>query len=68
MTAAGFAALTSALCLNPSHLRELELSENKLGGSGVKELCDVLKNQQIRLSKLGFKIIINYNYNNYYKN
>ncbi|KAM9481441.1 uncharacterized protein Hap1MRO34_009147 [Clarias gariepinus] len=53
MTAAGFAALTSALCLNPSHLRELELSENKLGGSGVKELCDVLKNQQIRLSKLG---------------
>ncbi|KAF5888907.1 protein NLRC5-like, partial [Clarias magur] len=53
MTAAGCAALTSALCLNPSHLRELELSENTLGGSGVKELCDVLKNPQIKLRRLG---------------
>ncbi|XP_060780253.1 protein NLRC5-like [Neoarius graeffei] len=49
----GCAALASALCLNPSHLRELELSGNPLGGSGMKELWDVLKNQQFKLQKLG---------------
>ncbi|KAK3570175.1 hypothetical protein QTP86_015308 [Hemibagrus guttatus] len=53
MTNEGCAALTSALGLNPSHLRELELSGNKLGGSGMKELCGVLKNQQFNLLKLG---------------
>ncbi|XP_047678051.1 uncharacterized protein LOC113634383 isoform X21 [Tachysurus fulvidraco] len=53
MTNEGCAALVSALGLNPSHLRELELSGNKLGGSGMKELCDVLKNQQLKLLKLG---------------
>ncbi|KAF4071801.1 hypothetical protein AMELA_G00266960 [Ameiurus melas] len=49
----GCAALASALSLNPSHLRELELSENTPGGSGMKELCGVLKNQQFKLLKLG---------------
>ncbi|XP_058243341.1 NACHT, LRR and PYD domains-containing protein 12-like isoform X1 [Hemibagrus wyckioides] len=53
MTNEGCAALGSALGLNPSHLRELELSGNKLGGSGMKELCGVLKNQQFKLLKLG---------------
>ncbi|XP_058243353.1 NACHT, LRR and PYD domains-containing protein 3-like [Hemibagrus wyckioides] len=53
MTNEGCAALASALGLNPSHLRELELSGNKLGGSGMKELCGVLKNQQFKLLKLG---------------
>lgn len=53
MTNEGCAALVSALGLNPSHLRELELSGNKLGGSGMKELCDVLKNQHLNLLKLG---------------
>ncbi|XP_058243403.1 uncharacterized protein LOC131351815 [Hemibagrus wyckioides] len=52
MTNEGCAALASALGLNPSHLRELELSGNKLGGSGMK-LCGVLKNQQFKLLKLG---------------
>ncbi|KAK3569699.1 hypothetical protein QTP86_003127, partial [Hemibagrus guttatus] len=54
MTNEGCAALTSARGFKtPSHLRELELSGNKLGGSGMKELCGVLKNQQFNLLKLG---------------
>ncbi|XP_067217983.1 NLR family CARD domain-containing protein 3-like [Chanodichthys erythropterus] len=44
--------LTSALKSNPSHLRELNLSENKLGNSGVKNLSDLLMNPQFKLEKL----------------
>ncbi|KAL0160904.1 hypothetical protein M9458_044629, partial [Cirrhinus mrigala] len=44
--------LTSALCLNPSHLRELNLSENKLQNRGAKILCDLLKNSQCKLERL----------------
>ncbi|KAK9979077.1 hypothetical protein ABG768_012523, partial [Culter alburnus] len=44
--------LTSALKSNPSHLRELNLSWNKLGNSGVKHLCDVLKDSHCKLERL----------------
>ncbi|XP_051724243.1 NACHT, LRR and PYD domains-containing protein 12-like [Ctenopharyngodon idella] len=44
--------LTSALKSNPSHLRELNLSENKLENTGVKHLCDVLKDSHCKLEKL----------------
>ncbi|ROL44163.1 Ribonuclease inhibitor [Anabarilius grahami] len=44
--------LTSALKSNPSHLRELNLSENKLGNTGVKHLCDVLKDSHCKLERL----------------
>lgn len=49
----GCAALVSALGLKPSHLRELQISRNKLGRSGVKDLSAVLKNQQFNLLTLG---------------
>ncbi|XP_052432923.1 NACHT, LRR and PYD domains-containing protein 12 isoform X3 [Carassius gibelio] len=48
------AALASALKSNPSHLRELNLSGNKLGNS-VKLLSDVLKNPCCKLEKLWLK-------------
>ncbi|XP_053479767.1 NACHT, LRR and PYD domains-containing protein 12 [Ictalurus furcatus] len=44
--------LTSALVLNPSHLRELDLNRNKAGESGVRNLCDFLKNPKCNLQKL----------------
>ncbi|XP_059411536.1 NACHT, LRR and PYD domains-containing protein 1b allele 2-like isoform X7 [Carassius carassius] len=52
VTDEGCAALTSALRSNPSHLRELNLSGNKLGASGVKMLSDLLKDPRCKLEKL----------------
>ncbi|XP_050958471.1 NACHT, LRR and PYD domains-containing protein 12-like isoform X20 [Labeo rohita] len=44
--------LSSALKSNPSHLRELDLSENQLKDAGVNHLCGVLKNSQCKLESL----------------
>uniref|UniRef100_A0AAR2LVP0 NACHT domain-containing protein n=1 Tax=Pygocentrus nattereri TaxID=42514 RepID=A0AAR2LVP0_PYGNA len=52
ITEEGCAALSSALCSNPSHLIELDLSENQLGDSGVKKICSLLKKSNCKLSKL----------------
>ncbi|XP_048031651.1 NLR family CARD domain-containing protein 3-like isoform X5 [Megalobrama amblycephala] len=52
MTDEGCSALTAALKSNPSHLRELDLSRNKSGNSGVKNLSDLLMNPQFKLEKL----------------
>ncbi|KAI4887863.1 hypothetical protein NFI96_015073 [Prochilodus magdalenae] len=54
ITVKGCTALSSALCLNPSHLLELDLSENQLGDSGVKQICEMLKNSPFKIQKLGF--------------
>ncbi len=45
-------SLTSALNLNPSHLRELDLSMNKLGDAGVENLGLLLSSSQCKLKKL----------------
>ncbi|XP_073717913.1 NACHT, LRR and PYD domains-containing protein 12-like [Misgurnus anguillicaudatus] len=46
--------LIAALCSNPSHLRELNLSGNTLENLGVKRLCDLLKHSDCKLEKLKF--------------
>ncbi|CAK6983622.1 hypothetical protein KUCAC02_032251%2C partial, partial [Scomber scombrus] len=45
-------SLVSALKSNPSHLRKLNLSDNKLNSSSVKLLSDLLKNPDCRLNDL----------------
>ncbi|CAM4550153.1 unnamed protein product [Leuciscus chuanchicus] len=53
VTDEGCAALASVLRSNPSHLRELDLSGNKIGDSGVKLLSSGLKNPDCKLEILG---------------
>ncbi|XP_042612104.1 NACHT, LRR and PYD domains-containing protein 3-like [Cyprinus carpio] len=52
ITDEGCSSLTSALKSNPSHLRELDLSGNKVKNKGVKHLCDILKNLDCKLERL----------------
>ncbi|KAI4888330.1 hypothetical protein NFI96_026015, partial [Prochilodus magdalenae] len=46
------ADLISALNKNPSHLRELDLNQNKLDESGVQKLCTLLQDPDCKLEKL----------------
>ncbi|XP_016414052.1 uncharacterized protein LOC107744761 [Sinocyclocheilus rhinocerous] len=52
ITAEGCAALTSAIYSNPSNLKELDLSGNKLRNTGIEKICHLLNNPQFRLEKL----------------
>ncbi|KAI4873238.1 hypothetical protein NFI96_022815, partial [Prochilodus magdalenae] len=52
ITTESCAALASALKSNPLHLRELHLSKNNIGDSGVKLFCEVLGNPLCKLEAL----------------
>ncbi|XP_057182664.1 protein NLRC5-like isoform X2 [Triplophysa rosa] len=52
ITAEGCAALTAALNENPSHVKELNLSGNTLGDSGIKNISHLMKNSLCTLKKL----------------
>ncbi|KAI7790297.1 hypothetical protein IRJ41_000987, partial [Triplophysa rosa] len=54
ITAEGCAALTAALNENPSHVKELNLSGNTLGDSGIKNISHLMKNSLCTLEKLKF--------------
>ncbi|XP_016414266.1 ribonuclease inhibitor-like [Sinocyclocheilus rhinocerous] len=56
VTDEGCAALASALRSNPSHLRELDLSENKLKSSSMKLLSAVLEDPHCKLEKLWLRV------------
>ncbi|KTF95475.1 hypothetical protein cypCar_00031389 [Cyprinus carpio] len=58
VTDEGCAALASALRSNPSHLRELDLSGNKLGKSGVKLLSDLKDDPLYKLERLYYCHIV----------
>ncbi|XP_063049911.1 NACHT, LRR and PYD domains-containing protein 3-like [Engraulis encrasicolus] len=53
ITAEGCAALASALALNQSHLIQLDLDNNTLGDSGVKQISALLSNPDCKLQTLG---------------
>ncbi|XP_052446373.1 NACHT, LRR and PYD domains-containing protein 12-like [Carassius gibelio] len=56
-TEEGCHILAAALNSNPSNLKELDLSMNKLGNSGIKIILTLFENVQCRLEKLKFKCI-----------
>ncbi len=54
ITEEGCASLASALSSNPFHLRELDLSYNRPGESGVKLLSTGLEDPHCRLNTLRY--------------
>lgn len=52
ITEEGCNNLTSALTSNPSHLRELDLSENGLKDAGLKQISACFKCTDFKLERL----------------
>lgn len=52
VTNEGCAALAAALKSNPSHLKKLDLSQNKLGDLGEKLLTDIKMDPHYKLETL----------------
>ncbi|KAK3570343.1 hypothetical protein QTP86_017717, partial [Hemibagrus guttatus] len=52
ITEEGCSALSSSFHSNPEHIREMDLSENKFGNSGVQKLCALLQHQSCNLQIL----------------
>ncbi len=54
ITDEGCAALSSALTSNPTHLRRLDLSKNKLSDTGMNLISTGLGNPHCKLEMLGY--------------
>ncbi|KAM7419962.1 hypothetical protein PAMA_016866 [Pampus argenteus] len=52
ITEDGFKSLALALSSNPSHLKNLDLSKNSLGGQAVAQLCSFLKHPVCQIERL----------------
>uniref|UniRef100_A0AAX7VH69 NACHT domain-containing protein n=1 Tax=Astatotilapia calliptera TaxID=8154 RepID=A0AAX7VH69_ASTCA len=50
------AALASALKSNPSHLKELDLTDNKLKDADMRQLCDLVEKPNCGLKTLRWKL------------
>ncbi|XP_072528748.1 NACHT, LRR and PYD domains-containing protein 14-like isoform X2 [Salminus brasiliensis] len=52
ITEVGAATLANALCLNPSHLQELDLSYNPVEGTGFDQLNSLVKDPAFKMEKV----------------
>lgn len=54
VTEEGCSYLASTLRSNPSHIRELDLSYNNPGVSGLRQISDLMKDSHCKLEKLKY--------------
>lgn len=54
ITDEGAVCVTSSLGSNPSHLRELDLSDNRLGDEGSESLSSLVKEPHCKLERMKY--------------